>query len=84
MSNIFPSEPSIKEAFIKEMFLTKGIKPQDVDDLEIELINNMIEIKNSRIEVNNIKYAQKESIRNLQNGNTSNKSETRPGYKRLK
>ena len=84
MSNKFPSEPSIKEAFIKEMFLAKGIKPQDVDDLEIGLINNMIEISSSRVEVENIKHAQKESLRNLQNGTTTNQSETRPGYKRLR
>ena len=84
MSNKLPEEPDLKEAFIKEMFLGKGIKPQDVDDLEIGLINDMIEIRNSRIEVKKIKDAQQESMRNLQYGRTTNQSETRPGYQRLK
>jgi hypothetical protein len=75
MSGNLPEEPSLHEAFIKEIFLRKGIKPQDVDELDIELINNLMEITVQRKNVEEIKKVQQDSLRRLQNG-TNNQGET--------
>jgi uncharacterized protein YneF (UPF0154 family) len=80
MSNKLPEEPSLNEAFIKYIFLKKGIKPQDVDELEIELINNITEIDNQIKNVAEIKRAQKEFHKALNYGRTTNQGEISPRY----
>ena len=74
MGNQMPEEPDLQEAFIKSDFLSKGIKPQDVDELDVGLINNLREIQVQKVNVKEIKDNQRKVMEANSHGRTTNQS----------
>ena len=84
MSNKFPEEPGLKEAFIKHWFLLRGVVPREVDKLSLQLISDLVEIDTLKTQLADVKNIQKDNIERMKDNGTTNTSKARPGHKRTR
>jgi hypothetical protein len=76
LSNQMPEEPSLREAFVKDMFLSKGISPKDVDELDLMLLNNLLEIESQKYVVAKARKQHEDAVRRMENGRTINQGQS--------
>ena len=81
LSNKFPDNPELKEAFIKHWFLTKNVSPDVVDNLPLQLISDIIEIDSLKSQLSDMKNLQNQDVQRMKNG-TTNTSKVSPRHKR--
>lgn len=79
MSKKLPSEPELRESFIKYIFINKGVSPDIVDNMDLRELQEIIEIDNQKENVAKIKKAQEEHLKVLNSG-TFNQSQNYSGY----